>query len=336
MENVLKEAANKLVAQGRGILAADESTGTIEKRLSSISVASTEENRRKWRQLLFTASGIEQYISGVILYDETIRQRTDQGIPFPQFLSEHGIIPGIKVDKGTELLPDSPEEKITKGLDGLEERLSEYKKLGAKFTKWRAVITIGEGLPTKVCIQKNAEALAQYAAISQAQGFVPIIEPEVLMDGSHIIGRCAEVTEEVLTTAYQELARRQVFLEGTLLKPNMVLPGEDSKESINVQDVAKKTIEVLSRTVPPNVPGIVFLSGGQSDRLATEHLNEMNRLGPHPWKLSFSYGRALQGAALKIWGGKDENVKTAQEEFLRRAKLVSLAAQGKYSPSLEG
>lgn len=335
MENVLKETAKQLVADGHGILAADESNPTIKKRFKKINLPSTEESRRAWRQLLFTTPGVDQYISGVIFFDETIRQQTDKGASFPKILSDKGILPGIKVDKGAQPLPGSPMEKTTEGLDGLEERLKEYKALGAKFTKWRAVITIAEDLPTETCIRKNAERLGHYAAVSQQQGFVPIIEPEVLMDGSHTIERCAQVTEEVLRTVYQELAGQKVVLEGTLLKPNMVLPGEDADSQISPQEDSRKTLQVLYQTVPKEVPGIVFLSGGQSARAATERLNEMNKMGPHPWKLSFSYGRALQGDALEVWGGKEENVKAAQEEFLHRARLVSLASMGKYNSSLE-
>ncbi len=331
----LAETASALVAEGKGILAADESTGTIKKRLDSIGVESTEETRRAYRDLLFTAEGAGDHISGVILYDETIRQSSADGTPFPKLLEGQGIIPGIKVDTGAKPLAGSPDETVTEGLDGLRERLEEYRELGAGFTKWRAVITIGEDIPTPYCIHVNAHALGRYAALSQEAGLVPIVEPEVLMDGTHTIERSYEVTTETLHAVFHELHLQRVELEGMLLKPNMVLAGYESSEGADVKQVAEQTIRCLSEQVPAAVPGIVFLSGGQSDELATAHLNAMNRLGPHPWELSFSYGRALQAPALKAWGGSDDNVSAGQEAYLHRARMNGLARSGDYSEERE-
>lgn len=324
----LKSIAQALIAPGKGILAADESTKTITKRLVSAGIEATAENQLLYRKMLFTTPGIEEYLSGVILYDETFKQSIE-GKTIPEYLSQKGIIPGIKVDKGTKEMPSSPGEKITEGLDGLRERLTEYKRLGAKFAKWRAVITIGEGIPTKECVQTNARLLAQYAAFCQEQDIVPIVEPEVLMDGSHSLEKCQEVTKMTLVEVFRELEDHQVNLEGILLKPNMITAGKDAFLRSSVEEVAKATVEVLKEVVPEQVPGIVFLSGGQSPDLATEHLRVMNQFKDLPWQLSFSYGRALQDEALRIWAGKEENVEEAQKVFLDRVKKVSLASQGK-------
>jgi fructose-bisphosphate aldolase class I len=327
--------AQTLVAEGKGILAADESTGTIEKRFKSIDVESTEEARRAYRELLFTTEGTAEYISGVILYDETIRQSASDGTPFPELLERQGIVPGIKVDKGAKPLANAPGETVTEGLDGLRERLNEYRELGARFTKWRAVIDIGDGLPTPYAIHVNAHALARYAVLSQEANLVPIVEPEVLMDGDHTIERCYGVTEATLHAVFHELHLQRVKLEGMLLKPNMVLSGKDAPEQAGVHEVAEQTIRCLKATVPAAVPGIVFLSGGQSDELATAHLNAMNAMGDHPWELSFSYGRALQAPALKAWRGKEENVAAAQQAYLHRARLNGAARSGSYSAEME-
>jgi fructose-bisphosphate aldolase, class I len=331
----LAATARALVAEGKGILAADESTGTIKKRLDSIGVESTDETRRAYRDLLFTTEGAAEHISGVILYDETIRQSSADGTPFPKLLEGQGIIPGIKVDTGAKALAGSQEEKVTEGLDGLRERLEEYRELGARFTKWRAVITIGDGIPTPYCIHVNAHALGRFAALSQEVGLVPIVEPEVLMDGTHTIDRSYQVTYDTLNTVFHELYLQRVELEGMLLKPNMVLAGYDSAEEAGVEEVAERTIRCLRETVPAAVPGMVFLSGGQSDELATAHLNAMNRTGPHPWQLSFSYGRALQAPPLKAWGGSEENVAAAQEAYLHRARMNGLARAGDYTEERE-
>src|SRR3954447_14610681 len=319
----LEGTARALVAAGKGILAADESTGTITKRFGVINVESTESNRRDYRETLFSTPGLGESISGVILFDETIRQSTASGVSIPELLKNQGIIPGIKVDKGAKALAGCQGEKITEGLDGLRERLDEYKKLGASFTKWRAVIKIGPGIPSLPSLKSNAHALARYAALAQEGGFVPIVEPEVLMDGDHSIERCEEVTENMLNLVFQELFSARVALEGMLLKPNMVVPGKDSRKQVAIEEVAEATLRTLKRTVPPAVPGIVFLSGGQSDVLATRHLNAMNRKGPAPWQLSFSYGRALQDAALKAWSGRKENVPAAQAALHHRAHANS-------------
>ena len=333
----MDDIAKALVADGKGILAADESTGTIKKRFDSVSAESVEETRRAYREMLFATAGAEAAISGVILYDETLRQATADGTPFPRLLAERGIIPGIQVDTGAKPLAGSPGETVTEGLDGLRERCAEYHGLGARFAKWRAVITIKGGEhPSQACIATNAHALARYAALCQETGLVPIVEPEVLMDGGHDIDRYAEVTEATLHEVYTQLRIQNVRLEATLLKPNMVLSGSECASQAGVQEVAARTVEVLKRCVPAAVPGIVFLSGGQSDRLATEHLDAMNKLGENPpWKLSFSYGRALQAAPLQAWGGKAENVPAAQAAFLLRAQCNGAAAAGAWSASME-
>jgi fructose-bisphosphate aldolase, class I len=335
MAQSLEEVARSLVAPGKGILAADESSGTIEKRLKSIQTPSTEENRRIYREMLFRTEGAEQFVSGVILYDETIRQNAADGTPLREILSRKGILPGIKVDKGTKPLPFSPVETITEGLDGLRERLAEYKSLGAKFAKWRAVIKIGDDIPTDYCIDTNAHALARYAALCVEGGIVPIVEPEVLMDGPHTIERCYEVTTRTLHAVFEELFDQRVPLEQILLKPNMVLSGTENPTQADVKKVAEATLHCFKRVVPAAVPGIVFLSGGQSDELATAHLSKMNELGGGPWELSFSYGRALQAPALKAWGGKPENVAAGQKAYYHRAKLNSAARYGKYNPAME-
>ena len=331
----LEETARALVAPGKGILAADESDGTIKKRFDSIGVESTEETRRAYRDLLFTTEGAADYISGVILYDETIRQSGDDGTPFPKLLEQQGIIPGIKVDKGAKDLANAPGEQVTEGLDGLRERLNEYRELGARFTKWRAVITIGKGIPSEYCLWTNAHALARYGALSQEAGLVPIIEPEVLMDGDHSIETSFDVTSRTLHAVFTELRDQKVWFEQMLLQPNMVLSGYDASNRADVQEVAEQTIRCFRRHVPSAVPGIVFLSGGQSDEDATAHLNAMNAMGPHPWELSFSYGRALQAPALKAWSGGTENVGAGQAAYLYRAKMNSLARSGSYSPDME-
>ncbi len=331
----LAKIAQTLVAEGKGILAADESTGTIEKRFQSIDVESTEETRRAYRELLFTTEGAAEYISGVILYDETIRQSASDGTPFSELLERQGIVPGIKVDKGAKPLAKAPGETVTEGLDGLRDRLNEYHELGARFTKWRAVIDIGDGLPTPYSTHVNAHALGRYAALSQEAQLVPIVEPEVLMDGDHTIERYYEVTEATLHAVFDELHHQSVELEGMLLKPNMVLSGKEASQQADVQEVAEQTIRCLKATVPAAVPGIVFLSGGQSDALATAHLNAINAMGEHPWELSFSYGRALQAPPLNAWRGKEENVVAAQEAYLHRARLNGAARSGSYSEEME-
>lgn len=331
----LESVARALVAPGKGILAADESTKTIQKRLDSVHVESTEATRRAYREMLFTTPGMEKYISGVILYDETIRQSTQDGAPLPRILADKGVMPGIKVDLGTVDLAGFPGEKVTEGLDGLRGRLSEYVKLGARFAKWRAVIAIGEGIPTQGCIRANADALARYAALAQEAGLVPIVEPEVLMDGAHDIARCEQATVATLRTVFAALAGQRVHLEGMLLKPNMVISGKDSPVQASAQEIAAATIRVFKRTVPAAVPGVVFLSGGQSAVQATENLNAINALGPQPWQLSFSYGRALQDPALKAWRGDARNVPAAQKILLHRAMSNSAARDGKWSPEME-
>lgn len=321
--NVLKQTAKALVAPGKGILAADESTKTIQKRLEKIGVQSAPETNLAYRSMLFTTPGIEQYISGVILYDETIRQSID-GISVPKYLESRGILPGIKVDQGAVEMVNCPGEKITNGLDGLKERLVEYKNMGAKFAKWRAVITIGEGIPTDVCIEANAEALAEYASLCQEVDIVPIVEPEVLMDGGHDLARCKEVTTKTLKIVFEKLKAHRVALDGIFLKPNMIISGKDSAVKAGPQEISKATIETFLEVVPAEVPGIVFLSGGQTPDEATENLAAISAIGG-PWKLSYSYGRALQGEALEIWAGKDENIPAAQKAFLERAQKVSEA-----------
>ena len=331
----LEAMAKKLVAPGKGILAADESSGTIEKRLKSINVPSTQENRRAYREILFTTAGTGEFISGVILFDETIRQKTRDGRTFVEALEQQGIIPGIKVDKGAKAMANFPGEKITEGLDGLRDRLAEYRQLGARFAKWRAVIAIGDGIPTRNCIVSNSEALARYAALCQEGDLVPIVEPEVLMDGTHTIERYFEVTEQTLRSVFDALADHRVVLEGMLLKPNMVLSGKDCPQQASVQEVAEATVRCLKRVVPAAVPGIVFLSGGQTDLQATEHLNAMNQIEDLPWQLSFSYGRALQAPVLKAWKGDPAKVADAQKAFHHRALCNSKARFGKYNEEME-
>jgi fructose-bisphosphate aldolase class I len=328
----LQQTARALVPEGKGILAADESFPTIKKRFDSIGIESTEDNRRDYRSMLFTTPGAGDYISGVILFDETLRQKGADGRPLVDVLRDNGIIPGIKVDKGAKPLAGQPDEKVTEGLDGLRDRLDEYRELGARFTKWRAVYTIGEGIPGPACITANAHALARYAALSQEAGLVPIVEPEVLMDGDHDADLCEEVTEEVLRVVFGELSVQEILLEGMLLKPNMVVSGKNCPTQADLEEVAVRTVRCLRRTVPAAVPGIVFLSGGQSDEDATLHLNAMNRLeGPLPWRLSFSYGRALQAAPLKAWGGQAVNLSAGQAAFLERAKANGAATRGAYA-----
>jgi fructose-bisphosphate aldolase class I len=334
-EKGLAVTARALVAPGKGILAADESDGTIKKRFDSIQVESTEENRRGYRDLLFTTPGMEEQISGVILFDETIRQSSADGTPFPKLLADKGVIPGIKVDKGAKPLALAEDETVTEGLDGLRDRLAEYVELGARFAKWRATYSIGEDLPSEYCVWVNAHALARYAALCQEAGLVPIVEPEVLQDGTHTIEESAKATGRVLLAVYQELHDQRVDVEGTLLKPNMVLTGYSADDRAGVDDVAQATLEVLYKHVPAAVPGIVFLSGGQTDEDASAHLNALNAVGPHPWELSFSYGRALQAPALKAWRGEEANVQTAQEAFAHRARMNGLARSAEYDPELE-
>jgi fructose-bisphosphate aldolase, class I len=332
----LNRVAKAMVAPGKGILAADESGGTITKRFTAIGVESTESSRRDYRELLFSAAkAMADRISGVILFDETIRQKAADGTPLVTVIEKAGSIPGIKVDKGTKPLPFFPGETITDGLDGLRERLIEYRDLGAKFCKWRAVIDIGPGMPSFNCINANAHALARYAALCQEENLVPIVEPEVLMDGDHEIGRCEEVTEFVLKTVFQELYYARVKLEGMVLKPNMVVPGKKSAKQDSDTEIAERTLRVLEACVPAAVPGIAFLSGGQSDVEATARLNAMNRIGDLPWRLSFSYGRALQAAPQKAWSGKSENKAAAQAAFAHRAEMNGLATLGKWSAELE-
>ena len=327
----LAETALAMVAPGKGIIAIDESTTTIGKRFAAVGIESTEENRRAYREMLLTTPGLGEHISGAILYDETIRQSTRAGVPFTKVMMENGIIPGIKVDKGTQPLAGFQGELVTEGLDGLRGRLEEYYKLGARFAKWRAVINIGDDIPSGTCIEANSHALARYAALCQEQGLVPMVEPEVLMDGSHDIQTCYEVTEVVLRSLFDALYNHNVMLEGTILKASMVVPGKDSGERASVQDVAENTLMCLKTAVPAILPGIVFLSGGQSDEDATAHLDAMNRLGPNPWPLSFSYGRAMQSAALKIWS-QDlvNNIAKAQETVFARARDNGLAALGQW------
>ncbi len=328
--SVLKDTAQALIADGKGLLAADESFPTIKKRFDSMGIPDTEENRRSYRQLLFTTPGVEQFISGVIMFDETIHQQTTDGKRMPDILVEKGIVPGIKVDEGAKPLPFYPGEKITEGLDGLRDRLAEYRDLGARFTKWRAVIAIGEGIPTDYCIEANASVLARFAALSQEADMVPIVEPEVLMDGDHTIEQCADATERTLRAVFLELEKARVLLEGTLLKTNMVLPGKDSSQKASVQEVAQATVRVLRDVVPAAVPGVVFLSGGQSPELATEHLNAINQLGSQPWALGFSFARALQEPVMQAWKGNPDNVSEAQQIFYRLAEQNRDARYGRY------
>lgn len=332
----LENTARKMVEDGKGILAADESAGTIKKRFDTISVESTEDNRRDYREMLFRAdAAMRENISGVILFDETIRQNAADGTPLVTLLEQAGAIPGIKVDTGAKDMAGHPGEKVTEGLDGLRERLREYFGLGARFAKWRAVVNIADGLPSRGCITANTHALARYAALCQENGIVPIVEPEVIMDGSHTAERCYEVTSAVLKALYEQLDEQRVHLEGTALKPNMVVSGTECETQADIPQVAEMTLDCFRNCVPEAVPGIVFLSGGQSDVLATAHLDAMNRLGPHAWKISFSYGRALQAAPLKTWGGRPENAAAAQTAFAHRAKMNGLATQGRWEASLE-
>lgn len=331
----LERTAGQMLADHRGLLAADESTGTIEKRFKPIGVISTEESRRSYREMLFTTPGVEKFISGVIMYDETLRQKTSAGVPFAEYLKKLGIVPGIKVDKGTKPLAGSSNEKITEGLDGLRERLQEYQSLGARFAKWRAVIAIGAGLPTDYCLRANAQALARYAALCQEVGLVPIVEPEVLMDGQHDIQRCADVTSATLKVVFDELYTHRIALEGMILKPNMVISGMQCPQQADVAQVATETLRVLKQRVPAAVPGIMFLSGGQSAELATAHLNAINSLGPAPWKLSFSYGRALQAPSLDAWHGQATKLGAGQKAFFLRSQLNSAACAGTYTPHME-
>jgi fructose-bisphosphate aldolase, class I len=332
---LLAKTAAAMVARGKGVLAADESSGTCEKRFKSVGVECTEENRRTYRGLLFTTPGVEQYVSGVILFDETMRQKTSDGVPFPDYLARKGILPGIKVDKGAMDLALCPGEKVTEGLDGLRPRLADYFKLGARFAKWRAVITIGEGIPSHTCLYANAHALARYAALCQEASIVPMIEPEVLLDGNHTVERCEEVTEATLRATYAAMAAHNVSLEHLILKTSMVVSGKECPRQANVDEVAERTVRVLKRTVPAAQPGIVFLSGGQSDEAATAHLNAMAAMKGLPWPLTFSYSRALQNPALKAWRGQSSNAAAAQKAFHHRAHMNGLAAQGKWKPELE-
>ena len=331
----LNKVADAMVQPGKGILAADESTGTMGKRMDAIGVENSADNRRDYREMMFTAKDAMAYVSGVILYDETIWQDAADGTPLVKIIADAGAVPGIKVDEGTEMLPGSPKELITKGLDGLSKRLPKYYERGARFAKWRAVIDIGAGIPSHNCVHANAHALARYAALCQQANIVPIVEPEVLMDGEHDIDRCYDVTEWVLKETFQELYYAGVKLEGMVLKPNMAIAGKKSAKKAPVAEVAEKTVKMLKACVPPLVPGIAFLSGGQSDEEATAHLDAMNKLGPLPWALTFSYGRALQAAPQKAWSGKKDNVAAAQRAFAHRARMNGLAALGKWAQGLE-
>jgi fructose-bisphosphate aldolase, class I len=331
----LNAIARAMVAKNRGILAADESTSTIKKRFDTIKLESTEENRRAYREMLFSAPGAKDYISGVIMYDETLRQKTKDGVAFPTYLAKSGMIPGIKVDMGAKALPGFPGETITEGLDGLRERFAEYHKLGARFAKWRAVINIDSGIPTRYAIDANAECLARYAALAQEAGIVPIVEPEVLMDGAHPLERCEEVTNIVLDSVFTHLFAARIVLEGMILKPNMVIPGKKCADQATPERIAEATLRTLKRQVPSAVPGIAFLSGGQSPTDATLHLNLMHAAGPLPWALTFSYGRALQEDALNAWGGKESGFAGGQKALAKRAKLNGLAAVGQYTAALE-
>jgi fructose-bisphosphate aldolase, class I len=336
MSEDLERIAATLVADGKGILAADESVATLTRRFDALGIKSTEQSRRAYREMLFTTSGAAEFISGVILYDETIRQKSSDGAPLAEVLSRQGIVPGIKVDTGAEPLAGFPEETVTEGLDRLRERLSEYHAMGARFAKWRAVIRITDRLPSQACVSANAHALARYAALCQEQRLVPIVEPEVLMNGAHPIERCEEVTGRVLHAVFDALLEQGISLEAMLLKPNMAIAGMDCARRASVQEVATATLRCLRRYVPAAVPGIVFLSGGQTDRLATAHLNAINRLsGAKPWKISFSYGRALQDAAMAAWHGRDENLQAGQQAFYRRARCNAAAARGDYTDEME-
>ena len=332
----LEDIAQKMVADGKGILAADESTGTIKKRFDTIALESTEDSRRDYREMLFRSDeAMQSAISGVILYDETIRQKAADGTTLVSLIEQAGSIPGIKVDTGAKDMAGHPNEKVTEGLDGLRERLEEYFKLGARFAKWRAVINIGDGIPSRACISANTHALARYAALCQENGIVPIVEPEVIMDGSHTAETCYEVTSSVLTALYAQLDEQNVYLEGSILKPNMIVSGTECPTQASVQQVAEMTLDCFNKCVPQAVPGIIFLSGGQADELATAHLDAINKMGPLSWKISFSYGRALQAAPLKTWSGKPENISAAQAAFTHRASMNKLAALGEWHASLE-
>jgi fructose-bisphosphate aldolase class I len=331
----LTDTARAMVAEGKGILAADESSPTIKKRFDGIGAESTEANRRAYRELLFTTAGAEEFISGVILFDETIRQSAADGTPFPKLLASKGIIPGIKVDAGAKALARHSGEKVTEGLDGLRERIAEYRGLGARFAKWRAVITIGDGIPSDTCLDVNAHALARYAALCVEGGLVPIVEPEVLMDGPHDARRCYDVTERALRKVFDALYDQKVALDEMVLKPNMIVSGTECPTQAGIREVAEATLRCFRNSVPAGVPGIVFLSGGQSDELATAHLNEMNKLGGGPWELSFSYGRALQAAPLKAWGGTEANIPAAQQAYLHRARCNGAARSGSYTAAME-
>ena len=332
----LEEIANYIVSDGKGILAADESSGTIEKRFKSINVESTEDNRRKYREMLFRSPVMAETIGGVILFDETLRQKSSDGDYLRNVILDHGSLPGIKVDQGVKEFEGGSDEKITTGLDGLHERCQEYEKLGAKFTKWRAVINVSDEIPSNNCISENMNALAEYALIAQQNNMVPIVEPEVIMDGSHSVERCHEVTNQTLLVLFEMLDKKNVNIKGTLLKPNMVVSGTENNYQAPIEEVAEKTLQCLKSSVPEELPGIVFLSGGQSDLDATAHLDAMNKIGGFKWKLSFSYGRALQQAALKTWAGKDDNLEAAQKAFSHRAVMNMKAAQGQWDKSLEG
>ncbi len=332
----LEEIANYIVSDGKGILAADESSGTIEKRFKSINVESTEDNRRKYREMLFRSPVMAEAIGGVILFDETLRQKSSDGDYLRNVILDHGSLPGIKVDQGVKEFEGGSDEKITTGLDGLHERCQEYEKLGAKFTKWRAVINVSDEIPSNNCISENMNALAEYALIAQQNNMVPIVEPEVIMDGSHSVERCHEVTNQTLLVLFEMLDKKNVKIKGTLLKPNMVVSGTENNYQAPIEVVAEKTLQCLKSSVPDELPGIVFLSGGQSDLDATAHLDAMNKIGGFKWKLSFSYGRALQQAALKTWAGKDDNLEAAQKAFSHRAVMNMKAAKGQWDKSLEG
>lgn len=332
----LEEIAIYIVSNGKGILAADESSGTIEKRFKSINVESTEDNRRKYREMLFRSPVMAEAIGGVILFDETLRQKSSDGDYLRNVILDHGSLPGIKVDQGVKEFEGGSDEKITTGLDGLHERCQEYEKLGAKFTKWRAVINVSDEIPSNNCISENMNALAEYALIAQQNNMVPIVEPEVIMDGSHSVERCHEVTNQTLLVLFEMLDKKNVNIKGTLLKPNMVVSGTENNYQAPIEEVAEKTLQCLKSSVPDELPGIVFLSGGQSDLDATAHLDAMNKIGGFKWKLSFSYGRALQQAALKTWAGEDDNLEAAQKAFSHRAVMNMKAAQGQWDKSLEG
>ncbi len=331
----LKEIAKKMVAKGKGILAADESTGTMEKRLKSVNVESNEKNRLNFRETLFSSEGMKNYIGGVILFEETLKQKSKKGISIPDLIAQSGSVPGIKVDKGAKTLAGSPDEKITEGLDGLRDRLNEYYKLGARFTKWRAVYSISEKYPSLQAIKSNAHALARYAALAQEAKMVPIVEPEVLMDGNHNIEKCFNVTTDVLNECYEQLAIHKISLEGTILKPNMILPGSSCKEKVSSQEIAKKTMECLKKNVPSEVTGIAFLSGGQTEKEATKNLNEINKINDTNFLISFSYGRALQQSALKTWSKNMEDIKKIHNVFNHRAKMNGLSSKAQWSENLE-